>query len=858
MNTLENLRFLPGLISIILLSLLIVWGSQPVAAEVVLGDELVMEVGYIQLNVKNVHIDSFFQVLLDQNENIYLPLSRVLQQMELYLFNFNWQDRYISGVIPPEADYYYFNLQNGLIEKTGEQSFIPKDLFFIRDQEVYIHYRALGEWLPIEVSWDSYLFELYIYPNYELVSEVFNQREAVREQLDSAEIKTEETKDIIRVSPTLFTPGVVNYQLKVLGNEQLIYPGVSMSYVGQLLYGDYSGQLEYYSDGKLKFSSTQLKYWDVLGLKSLVLGDNLLEFSPLVASTVKVKGVTVESDADRFKFGVSSLSGYVPPGSDVELYYLGLLVDYQSAPDGIYHFEDIPLNNSFNEYKVMVYTKEGRIYSEDKSILSQEQLLLDGRYAYVGGFGLGSDGVVGAGEVYYGLNSRLTVGGMIDLYQGQEMVEKYLGGVLLSQINPDIFLYLNTTMGIEPSGFGYLGEITTIPDDWMIKGRIKGYHGITPPSREHIVANNRFHYLDQELSVEVKKGFGRSNLGLEYDLANFFGVWRQKINTRFTQQISLQTMLELENSLMMMTGVEPTISLKGEISYSGWSVVDLQADSQLIFNKLSLSSYNLTTRLTNKKDANNPLSYSLGLTLGDGMVNLVGSAQYNLSDQLFIKGTASMGGFSLGLTLQDTRSLQSPFKKISSDAFGTGYVKGRVYLDYNGNGRFDQDEKTFSKARILVDEYPGAKTDENGDYRLEGLNVYQPIKVALDVTSIDALYIPIQEEYWVELRPGTGLNLDFGLVPCSGLSGTIRGLNQNGVDNVELIMQDTAGEIVYRSLPEYDGFFLIERIEPRSYTLQVNIPEDAGYSVNPDAIPVEIPFGEMPMWFDELEFSIVR
>lgn len=821
------------------------------AADVV-EDNSQLELGYIQLNIKNLYIDSFFPVISDQNEQIFLPLSSLFRALELT--SFHWEEGLLSGVIQTHGQDFIFNLETGQV-RSGEESFIlSPDQYFLLDDEVYVDYQILSSWLPISCNWDPFRYEIFIYPEFKLVSEILQERQEIRDRLLGSE--TVKPENVRQVNSTFFTPGIFTYQLGVTypSSGEMI-PNLSVGYRGRLFYGDYYGQIEFNPEEKFKLKTSHLKYYDLPGGKEVILGDNLLFFSRLLNKTSLIKGLSLASPEQQYNYGLTSLTGFVPPGSDVELYYRGRLIDYQKTSDGIYRFQNISVEGPSNLYEIWVYPPDGRIYSEKKQVLSQKNLLAPQAYDYSGGFGQSSQGFLATGQLYYGLTQRLTMGGGLTVIERADQLEKYLGGEILTQLRPNTLLSLEGQLDIERMGLGYLAEVTNVHKDLLTKVKYKGYFQSTPPLREQLIFDDQLLSLTNEVTLEMEKRFADRSLGLRYRFADFSGNWVQQLETRYHQQLSRWALLNLENRLTFLpSGIDEDL-FQATLVYSGWSHLDLKTDAKLSINRSGIDYYNLYFNLQEKKRLKKRLNYALGVLLSDHQLDVLLEVEYQITDGLIGKGFFNRRGFSLAVSFQETRVAEWPFQKITNGSLDTGMISGRVFLDQNNNGSWDLGELVFPQVKILVDGHQQVITDEQGEYFLLDLDADQKLRISLDLKTLDALYLPKEKAIWAQVKPGTELVVDIPVVTCSGISGYILGtekqLRSLREDNLAVILTTLDGQEIARSYPEWDGFFILEQIQPGDYLLQVETIEDL---LEPKSYRINIPCDQLPQWFDGYNF----
>ena len=832
------------------------------------NSEIETEKGFILLNVKDINLSPFFEVMVDAEERVYLPLSKVFEQLELHLFQINWQQGFITGTIPTDNNsYYYFDFKSGQMQRQKDIMQISSEKFFVKEKEIYLYYEVLKDWLPLELHWDQLDYQIRLDPKFKLVSEVLEEQKEMRDKL----LLTKQITDrVVQKSPAyLFLPGIINYR----GNGSASLRGINFSaadlrYVGQLLFGDFESGISLTSEGKLQLTDWRLAYEEVAGLGRVAIGANLLNFPYLLRSPGRIAGLTLSNQDQGYKYGVTTLSGTAPPGSEVELYNRGMLVGFQEAANGIYNFSNISLQGSYNVYEIVIYAKDGRIFRDKQYVLSRDQQLKPGKSSYEGGVGLGREGVLLSAQMYYGLTERITLGGMLssvgvpaDTHKGEQTSSSgnFVGGEVIYKLSPSAFCFVDAQKPLFDEGLCYTVQLQSVLKDLTLVSALTAYHDVDVPNRDVLIIGGTPVGLSRQGTVQIEKNTQRRGFVLDYSLSQFGNKLRHQIATNFSYRINLKTGLRLQNMLKFGTDQGWGDLFIGSLSYSGWHNFDLKADTSLILMKKRVEPA-MTVNLVSKQKSGTKLNYSLSLNIAPQKFNISGNMQYKLSENCMISGGIGQEGIHAAISVQETRRLNWSFKKVASTSISSGWVQGRVYLDVNGNGRWDTNEQVFSGVKILVDDYAQGVTGADGKYLVEGLPPHQVSKISIDTMTLDALYLPMRESIAVQVRPGTGMDLDLGVAPCSGISGYLLGdedLLRELSGKVAVVLKNKGGQVAYRTPTECDGFFVMEGVLPGDYQLTLEFPEGmVKREIEPTIYEVKMPFVEMPSWIDGIEIKV--
>lgn len=841
----------------------------PLYAAEVDSKQVVPEVGFIQLNVANQNIDSFFEVRVSDKGLVYLPLTRTLDLLELYLFEMNRSEGWVDGMIPPNQEGYHFNWKKGMMHNPQGKFYIHPNDYFHDDDAIYLAYPLFQSWLPLEVSWNAFNLEIFIDPKYKLVSERFEELQEVREQLSAQEIVEE--REVLQTRASFFSPGIINYQLGMMAdlnlNEGLSFPDLSLPelivrYSGPLLYGDFVSQLDLNLHGDVQLKSMQLNYRNVGSFAEISLGDGLVKVSPLLRNSSVVKGLTFQSKVDHDSDGVTTIEGQAPAGSEVELYWSGVLLDFQRVENDTYSFDLVPVWGENNFYQIRIYTPDGRVETRKQSLIASLDQLVPGESLYRGGLGFNDGEMLLSSSVDYGLNSQLTVGGSIMAFTpsaSMESLETFVGGKGIYQLRPELNLSSNFHYGLAQGGWVYQSGFRSLYKDVSLTGQLKGYHNLKVPNRERVLWQDQLHYLNQEGLLQVQKRFAKDQATFEYRWKNYQGYVQQSFQGSYHYQLSYTTNLTLEDTLTLdLEGWKN--QLAGEMMFSKEGVGNLKGQVELDFTAHGLKSYQVLANYRSQNGAE-PWNYTLGVGIIDHRFTYMVSGEYQFAEWLVVRGSVSNHRVSIGLNLQETRRLDDPLHQMKRDSLNKGWVEGRVYLDTNGNGQWEEGEQGYSGVQLLLDDYLLTTTDTEGNYSIEGVTPYQPLKLQIDMNSLDPMYLPQAEKFWVEVRPGAGMTVDFAILPYFGISGELKGLPANQLEKVskqvQVVLLDHAGREIASCIPEYDGFYIIDQILPGIYHLKIeSLNEELAYEIEPVVYNLEFSYDEMPRWYDGFDFIL--
>src|SRR5205809_491770 len=152
-------------------------------------------------------------------------------------------------------------------------------------------------------------------------------------------------------------------------------------------------------------------------------------------------------------------------------------------------------------------------------------------------------------------------------------------------------------------------------------------------------------------------------------------------------------------------------------------------------------------------------------------------------------------------------------------------LTGRVFLDENGDGRWEAGEPVVPGVRVLVGT-SSASSDSSGWFRVWDLVPFEPVLVTVDSLSIDSpLLVPAFGSASIEPGPNRFPTLDIPLVPAGVVEGRVRRVTPQGpeaVAGVTLVLTDRRSG-ARRSFATFsDGAFYVLGVKPGLYDLTVD------------------------------------
>ena len=622
-----------------------------------------------------------------------------------------------------------------------------------------------------------------------------------------------------------------------------------------------------------------------LGLSEISLGDVFTPGVPLLSSSTSGRGVSVSNFPlySVREFDRVTLRDDLPEGWQAELYRNNALIAIQTQPSeaGRYEFEDIELFVGDNDLRVVLHGPQGQVRESTQrftvgggaarpgeqhfalSVVEQHTSLfsgINGRSQHINAGRLKA-----VLEYQAGLSKSLSlrldhgISGSNDPNTGEEegywqltrlgLLSSFFG--VVSELN----VVSSRAPGEIPEGFegddeGYALQFSTQLDLLGLKTGVSHEHyfsdfrseGVTSigsdpiTSRSSVVFNGNFPLVYQLPSlnnsvrlnyVRQDSGDGRFNFShrLSTNYSRFYltntltgsedyenGEWQDfSLNGSF--------LLNLRNLFSLSS-----LRVRGGLNYR------VQPESEL--NGLNLrASYRLSRHLgthfsINRSLINGDMDYDASLNYQHRFMSLSLSGNYADSGNL---------GMSLGMNFSFDVHQQYAGVTREKNA-GKGVVLSRVFLDYNGNGVFDEGDEPIEGAKLRLGRHSSdQESGDNGMVAAKSVSPYRPVNVSVDRSSLaDAYWVPAIPGKEVVARPGGVYKTDFPVVQTGEIDGTVffssAGLKRE-VANIELDLVDRKGLTQQTVKTAYDGFYLFSQVMPGEYMVRVNPKQmqDAGF-----------------------------
>ncbi len=541
------------------------------------------------------------------------------------------------------------------------------------------------------------------------------------------------------------------------------------------------------------------------------------------------------------RFGTTVVRGTLPLGWDAELYRNGQLLAYQgSNADGRYEFE-IGLLFGRNDIEVKLYGPQGQVRSETQSIPVGQGAVAPGHLEYWAGiiqrnrdlihFGRGPPG--GAADrgwhyaigAQYGLDRRTVVGasGHSLTLEGARhdyaelSVQRALGPMLL---NLTAAQDVSRGRAYHAEMLGQIGNINVHAESFLTDGPFVS--GLIGPNEKS----------SHRLEIDTVTKLGRMPVPLAAGLRR-----TTRRDGREVNEYLMRGSLILPRGSLTGFVVRRQVSggydedegmLVGALANTRLLGLSLRGEAQYRLNgaRRGFDSARMTIEkaLSDRSDLRIDIEHSART----GLTELEAGYVRHFRKLSLLAGARIDNRGALGANLAVNFSL-------GPDPLGGGWRMSReklaergaaavsVFLDADGDGRRSPDEEPLTGVNVTAGQFGSSEpTNDDGHAIVEGLPPFESVLISIDESSLpDPFLMSRGGGIVVTPRPGVPAVIELAVAPTGEVEGLLTSPEGTPLGGAKLELLDARGQVVSRTMSEYDGFFLFERIPYGRYQLQL-------------------------------------
>ncbi|WP_448820826.1 hypothetical protein [Cetobacterium sp.] len=793
-----------------------------------------MEVGLYSFNFNKKIRTSGTRVYLTKDKKIYVELQNLLKTIGIT--NNKWIDEKftidIENIYNQEK---VINLEKKYITSNDKKIFF-KDEIIEKDEKIYVNVDFLPNLLGIkELEKDDDKLIVDINTSFKLPVELSNIRKYRQEEFKKNE---KETKNKVYSSKKIFEAGnlrtIYNYRknFQALNYETKT---VDVEYLGPLLYGDFETYYGIYPE--VKNYQTRLSYRNVYTNHAIIFGDTSVNLPRVLSGTVGgLRGISFKKDeklVGEYSNNKVSITGSAPLGKFVELYQNGKLISYEDVKAGQYDFKEIPLTFVSDSFYVIIYNLDGSVSKEHLSRYYGEKPEKIGEFGFNIQMGKSDyykyDQFVG--EVNYGLSEKLTLKtGFYDLkynafyskYNPQENKTAKLGILYVSDYSKNPYnLELNLFNSSHNNDYTY--KYSQIFKEYRIDLEGGDYSNNTQKRINKKYDTGVTLSKDQFIKENI-------NLGLKYYSTEY--SYGQKVS-----EIGTILRVGFQNFIPEYGYYKSLIDGSTSHEFSIRSYYFRNYSVYAGITRKSLYDYDETRykiEIMSRNYRDNGVRYRSYYEKSDRYGDVFGIS-FEVDYESWFSGQANytkrngLSHIDSGFTLDKVINLSDLNTKVTS--VENTSVKGIVYVDTNNNGKYDEGvDKPLPRTDVNV--YgKSSMTDENGRYSIGNLSPNS--EYDLKIYPQNPLYKGKVDAYRLIPNPAAPIDLDIPVYTRKIVSGMINFPSQKLMEKylktlyLNIIDKQT-GKKLEVSIPENDGFYVMENLIAGEYLITLESVEKPG------------------------------
>ena len=542
-------------------------------------------------------------------------------------------------------------------------------------------------------------------------------------------------------------------------------------------------------------------------------------------------------------FGTEALTGRLGPGWEVELRRHGRTVDMTRADEQGAFALDIPLSYGTNPVEVVAFGAHGEVVTMERLILLRQNRIPQGRFEWgLSGGECTGDGCVGAAnaDLRFGLTDRWTLRAGTDAFVRDTLPEG---------VHPYLEVAGALSSSLQVSVEGVLDGFVRGVVDWTPSTdlRLRAAHALFRTGLDAPMLHDarRRATTEADLFWRVRGGSNRwtvrgsavheeraddwrlrwqALMGIEAGGFRWEGGVREQGRYLSEEEGRPVGPFRVASpGLRQVASVRGRIPLPSPTALSPWLMAEVEMAEweRATAARLRLS-YPVTRQaqlnLTGDWDPRGRHRFSAALQATfdpvRSVTQLFGGANEEIRTIQYAQGNVQWNEATGGVRLD------------SGPGVERAGISGYVFLDENGNGRWDPGEPALSGVRVVV-EGRVVETDASGRYDIWDLTPYEMTRVALDPLSLrNPLWVPADGTIDLPLAPSSYRRLDLPVVPGQEIGGRVVRIDAEGrefpVAGLEIIVADLLRGGESTEVTTFsDGSFHLLGLRPGAYELRV-------------------------------------
>ncbi len=539
--------------------------------------------------------------------------------------------------------------------------------------------------------------------------------------------------------------------------------------------------------------------------------------------TVPIRGAYV-SNAPWIRaqsFDRLSVAGALPPDWSVEVYRDGVLVGYDSVGTGGQYQLPVPVHYGENALKLIAYGPGGETVHFDRMIRARPSMLPTGAFEFAASTGACATQPCSwmmNMDFRYGLSPQWSLRGGATEYSWRNGaptdVYPYisLDGIIRPGLSAGIErlhrAYTKVGVAWDPSlAFSIIGDYTTYN-----KSQLGTYLSGSTNSQLWMVG--RFAPASLPIPIEAQLMRVQDRFGTHSFLRTGSSFFLNNATLRpYARYVGMPSASTTSVGLdATVTGAAFNVN-----AFRMWwmrSAFEINTDgalqnAEVTVARSAIRGFAAEAGLRWNGRSNQP-QISIGFTTEIGQIRTQSYSQTTLNGDL-ITTNQSLSG-SLRWDADAKRLLRS-----SNSILERAGLSGVVFLDENGNGRFDDGEPLLRNVSVQIGA-TSIRTNSAGYYEAWGIPAGQVVCVTIDVSSLESpWWVPVDEQRYVSTMPNAALPFNLAVVEGGILEGSILSDSTGSISLAPIKVTHRSTGRMYTIEPFSDGTFYLMGLLPGSY-----------------------------------------
>ncbi len=691
---------------------------------------------------------------------------------------------------------------------------------------IYVETAIMNEAFGLNMLFNFRSLTIKLDADFELPMVKQARLESMRQNVSKLQSQNEVTIDtVIGRNYHLFNGGVMDWSISSAQAEgEKIDNRFSLGLGSELLYGEAQVAFNYYD--QTKFDRRQLYYnwrWvdnDNNYIKQAQVGKigaQSIAFlgAPLVGASFNNSPNTV-----RKATGTYTISEYTEPNWTVELYINDALVDYTLADaSGLYIFK-VPIVYGYTTLKLKFYGPLGEERIEEKTMNTPYTFMPTGVLEYNVSGGILEDDEssnFGRGEVNYGVNRFVTIGGGLE----------YLSSIVDNPLIP----FAN--MAFQP--FSKMVVNMEYAHNVSLKGLLNYYFG-----------RSAFLEVDYSKYVEGQEAtLNNANEERKVRLSLPFKMSRISATTKLSFNQFVYDAFNFNQLDALVSGRYKNYSANASVASNWINDQDPYTTSTLVLSNRMRSGliirpslqYNITEnkmmRLraeVEKRITKMSFAASYERNIQYGTDNVFFSFKYDLPfARTGFSSSYNNNKFNFSETAQGSLTFGADNATINAgynSAIGKGGILCYPFLDLNQNGKKDKGEKMVLLSKVKVSGGKAIISEKDTIVRISDLNAFINYNIEFSDTDLDNISWKFPNKtYQILVDPHQYKKVYVPIQVMGEVNGVVAlqsDKGKAGQGRITLQIFDIKGVKAAETLSESDGYFSYLGLKPGNYSIKVD------------------------------------